>query len=768
MSLKSESDTLPKTGVPQLVSLWQHQLKATELALKQRDFGLLFEMGTGKTLSVINILRHRFAQYKKILRTLIISPPITLENWKREWERGSKVGDKVAIAYGHKKKRLETIGSKPILITNYESLIMPEFFQKLWDWAPEVIVYDECFAEGTLVDTPTGPLPIETLNEGDLVLNCLGIAKIKRRVSKSVFSYALISFNGIEVRCSLNHKWLTPFGWKATEDLKVGDEIISTKKAVQILQEGLGTKKEKVHLLFSTLLSEVDARQYRCGGQNRDQTFGTALSMGEEKDANRQPNVEDDDPKKSLRSPPQNRAQTEGSWRKWYRHDSGGKRDFSFPWQALAVEFWDIFRRTTKRIPERLQSRLWFARKKDSNRGGRIFSQRHSQEETRFEKRKEVEAIRVVNISFHQQGGLGEPLQFWDLEIEGHPSFSVGGVLVHNCQRIKDYRSKRTKAAVKLSTTALHRYILTGTPILNSPVDIFTQFQALDCGETFGNNFYAFRNRYLYDANAHMPRDRHFPNWKIRPGALEEINELIYKKAMRVTKEECLDLPPLVKETVYVELSAEQRRAYEEMKKDFITYIKDKACVATIALTKALKLMQITTGFVAIDEVTKVDLDNSPRISALKELLEALTPDHKVIVWAVFKHNYEAIRKVCSSLRIQYVEVHGEISSAKKFEAVDTFNNDPSCRVFIGHPGSGGIGISLISSDYSVYFSRNFSLENDIQSESRNHRGGSEKHKKITRIDIVAKDTIDEAITKALASKLDISDKVLRDLSLEL
>lgn len=462
----------------ELKPLWAHQKNAVERALGCRDFAILAEMGTGKTLTVITILRHLYEKYGRVLRTLVVTPPITLQNWKREWESGSKVGDRVRIAHGPRAKRLEAIEGGEIVLTNYESLIMPDVFKKLERWVPEVIVYDES-------------------------------------------------------------------------------------------------------------------------------------------------------------------------------------------------------------------------------------------------------------------------------------------------SRIKDYKSKRTKAALKLSMLARHRYILTGTPILNSPVDIFTQFKAMDLGETFGENFFTFRARYLYDANSGMPQSKYFPNWKIRPGALEEINKKIYTKAVRVTKAECLDLPPLVKKTLYVDLTPEQEKAYLEMKKEFITYIQDQACVATIALTKAQKLMQIVTGFAQVND-KPVPLSAKPRLDVLKDLLTELTPEHKVIVWAVYKQNYLVISNICKALGIEYVEIHGEIPDKEKFAAVDKFNLDPKIRVLIGHPGSGGIGINLTASDYSIYFSRGFSLEHDLQSEARNHRGGSEIHERITRIDIVAQGTIDEAITKALANKQTISETVLRALAQEI
>ena len=335
----------------------------------------------------------------------------------------------------------------------------------------------------------------------------------------------------------------------------------------------------------------------------------------------------------------------------------------------------------------------------------------------------------------------------------------------HKCKSIKTRRSKLTAL---LANEAWYKFLLSGTPVLNSPLDLFQQFKIMDGGATFGKNFYAFRAKYFYDKNALMPRDRYFPNWQVREGALDAINREISKKSMRVKKSECLDLPPLVKQSVFVELSPEQQRLYKQMKNDFITYINSQACVAQIALTKALRLQQIVSGFAVVEgeegERQNIIIKNNPRASALEELLSEIAPYHKVIVWCVFKQNYTTAREICEGLKLEYVECHGDIPTKKKFENVDRFNNEKDCRVFIGHPGSGGIGINLTSASYCIFYSRNFSLENDLQAEARNHRGGSEIHDKITRIDIVAKDTIDEAVLQRLHSKVEISERVLRDI----
>lgn len=352
-------------------------------------------------------------------------------------------------------------------------------------------------------------------------------------------------------------------------------------------------------------------------------------------------------------------------------------------------------------------------------------------------------------------------------------TWGIEALVLDESHKCKNPTSKRTKRAKILSQKAAYRYILSGTAVLNTPLDIFPQFQIL-CGGFptedgyLIRNYFEFRARYMFDKNQGMPKDKYFPDWRIKPGSLDEINRIIHQHGMRIKKEECLDLPPLVKQQIMVPLSPDQAKHYKEMKNDFITFLGDRACVAELAITKALRLQQIVSGYVALDDKSIKKMENTPRQEALKELLEELTPDHKVLVWAVFKENYEQIKSVCGQLGVSFVEVHGGVSDLNKRRAVDGFNSDPSIRVFIGHPGSGGIGINLISASYAIFFSRNFSLEQDLQAEARNYRGGSEIHEKITRIDLVAPDTIDELILKRLSLKIQISEAVLKDLASEL
>lgn len=347
-------------------------------------------------------------------------------------------------------------------------------------------------------------------------------------------------------------------------------------------------------------------------------------------------------------------------------------------------------------------------------------------------------------------------------------------VVLDESHYVKDHTSKRTKAMFKLvdgeydkrrktytRPRVPHRYIMSGTPILNSMKDIWAQYRVLDGGEALGYSYFTFQTRYFFDANAGWKgKQNYFPDWKPLPGAAEQINGLIYQKAVRVTKKECLDLPPLVKKQIFVGMTEEQARLYKEMKKDFVTYIGDKACVADMAMIKAMRLQQIASGYVKLEDGTEIELGNTPRMDALRELLQEITPNHKVLVWAHFKANYRQIRKVCDELKIKYVEVHGD-AKEKRQEAIDRFCTDDSVRVFIGNAGSGGIGINLVVASYSIIFSRDFSLAHDEQARSRNHRSGAEIHEKITQIDLVVPGTIDETVLEALNNKTQIAEAVL-------
>lgn len=343
-------------------------------------------------------------------------------------------------------------------------------------------------------------------------------------------------------------------------------------------------------------------------------------------------------------------------------------------------------------------------------------------------------------------------------------------------QRVKSASAKRTKRVLALSQNIPFKYLLSGTPVLNSPMDLFSQYQIMLGGFPYYhyefqkkteekrliNNFYFFRNKFFYDKNAGMPKHVHFPQWVLKPTSVEEINRTVNETSIHVKKKDCLDLPPFIRTRRDVEMTPEQQKCYDEMMQDFITFIDDKACVASLALTKALRLMQIVSGFMTLEDGRIHGFHKNKRQEALYDLLEELTPEHKVIVWSVWKENYQAIRNVCNDLKLRYAELHGGITQPDKVKEIDRFNNDPEFRVLIANQSAGGVGVNLIASDTSIYYSRDYRLESDVQSEARNYRAGSEIHPTVTRIDLVTPNSIDEIVLKRLEGKMAMGEELLK------
>lgn len=388
-----------------------------------------------------------------------------------------------------------------------------------------------------------------------------------------------------------------------------------------------------------------------------------------------------------------------------------------------------------------------------------------------FLKNKDARVI-ITNYESLQMKDLFEEFKKWQPE----------AMVCDESHKLKSTTSKRSKLMHELSNPVFFKragsnplkYILTGTAILNTPMDIFQQFKILDGGETFGLNEWAFRAKYFVDRNARMPSHIRFPKWEPKNlkqdnfDAKAEINLKIYTKAYRKTKDECLDLPPHLRVEIPVAMSVEQIRLYKEMKNDFITYYQKNPVVAPLALTKLGRLMEICSGFVTIEKETgreKIALKDNPKLDALRELLFDIMedPKAKVIIWTVYTETYKMIKDVCDEQNLVAVEVHGGVSAAQKRLNVDSFNEDPNVRVFIGHPGSGGIGINLVVAGCDITFSRSYSLADHLQAESRNHRGGAKEagHEKITHYDLTMNDSVDQLATKVLANKEDMSEKVL-------
>jgi SNF2 family DNA or RNA helicase len=365
------------------------------------------------------------------------------------------------------------------------------------------------------------------------------------------------------------------------------------------------------------------------------------------------------------------------------------------------------------------------------------------------------EGILVLNPEcFDSDGVVGAILKF-----------SPELVIIDEAHRFKSHVSKRLKKLLSVTDRAGFRAILTGTPILNSYLDLWAPFRILDKGQTFGTNPFVFREQYFQDKNlAWKGKPKYFPLWVPKPGIEAHISKLIETKSSRITKEECLDLPPLIFEKRYVQMSAEQLRTYKQMEEQLVAEVREGLCAATNALAKVMRLLQILSGHLPVlneeqsDAIVKSFKEN-PRLDSLKDILIDVVEEQKAIIWCTFTENYKQVRELLDSLKVPFAELTS--ATKNRQEEIDRFQTDETCRVMLSNPQAGGVGVNLTAASIAIYYSRSYSLGDRLQSEARCHRGGSEKYSKITIIDLVCKDTLDEDVLSALLRKENFSDNVL-------
>jgi SNF2 family DNA or RNA helicase len=322
---------------------------------------------------------------------------------------------------------------------------------------------------------------------------------------------------------------------------------------------------------------------------------------------------------------------------------------------------------------------------------------------------------------------------------------------------IKTHTAKRTKAIVKIGKEAKYRRIATGSPVTKSPLDLYSQCEFL--GENCLNysSYFAFQARYAVLVERKMPT--HTFKQVVGYRHLDELKDKLDRFAFRVTKDECLDLPDKIYLRRDVELTPEQKKAYEQMKLMALAVL-DQGLVSTNnALTQLMRLHQIVCGYVKLDDGQEIALPNN-RISELMDLLSE--SNGKVIIWANYRRNIEEIKL---AIQKEYgmtsvATYYGDTPTDERQEIVDKFSDPNSeLRFFVGNPTTGGYGLTLVSSHTVVYYSNSFDLEKRLQSEDRAHRIGQTE--KVTYIDLIATKTVDEHIVKALRNKIDIASAVL-------
>lgn len=336
-------------------------------------------------------------------------------------------------------------------------------------------------------------------------------------------------------------------------------------------------------------------------------------------------------------------------------------------------------------------------------------------------------------------------------------------MIVDESTIIKTPKAKQTKAAIYLGSLCHYRRVLTGTPITQGPLDFFSQCKFLGRNTIPYGSFTAFRNNFAKQRQVVLNSGKRF-NQIVGYQNLEQLSEMVRPFSDRILKSECLDLPQKLYTTRSVALTAEQAKLYQSMRDLYIAQLEDETqtrgiITATNALTLMMKLQQIATGFIK-DEEGQIHQIHNNRLEALGDVVSNFTG--KAIIWCSFIQNIEA---VVGFLKENYgeqsvVSYYGETSREERAQAIQKFQDDSNCRFFVSNK-TGAEGITLTAAEYTIYYSNTYSLHTRLQSEDRNHRIGQTKN--VLYTDFYCPNTVDEVILKALKSKADLAETILKD-----
>lgn len=353
--------------------------------------------------------------------------------------------------------------------------------------------------------------------------------------------------------------------------------------------------------------------------------------------------------------------------------------------------------------------------------------------------------LNIVVINYEYTYAFEPILERWKPDI----------VICDESHRIKGVSTNQTKSITKIGKLCNYRMCLTGTPLTNNILDFFAQFRYMDTS-VFGLNYYSYKNKYTITG---MFGEYLRPNM----ATFEEFKKKVNSISFRRTKEQCLTLPEFTDVKIPIDISC--KKMYTELEREYITWLSETEFISVEnALTKTLKLRQLTSGFyydVSENGDKSAVWVDTAKVDACLELIEQLIEEgQKVLVFAEFQAEIEKIKELCDKAGISAEMYYGKTPDKKRFEIVDRFQNG-DLQVFIGQIESAGISITLTASSNMIFLSTGYKYGVYDQARARIHRKGQVN--KCTYYHLIATNTIDEKIMKALRKKEALAESVIDD-----
>jgi SNF2 family DNA or RNA helicase len=339
-------------------------------------------------------------------------------------------------------------------------------------------------------------------------------------------------------------------------------------------------------------------------------------------------------------------------------------------------------------------------------------------------------------------------------------------VILDESSYIKGPTAERTKWITELSAVARYRMILTGTPVSQGVVDLFSQFMFLDKRIIGRPSFYAFTKDFVvYHKNK--------PGMVIGAKNLKDLSARLAPFAYQVTKAECLNLPGKKRDVKWFDLTEEQKEAYEQVKSEFeqaaleiwneeeATEMKGRKKMVMNPAMMERRIerrvaIEIFRMFSRLQQVTCGFLDGEPlkcnRLDALEAAVLDIPDTEKVIVWTKYRKTFDDIVAKLQQLG-EVASFHGGLNEKARSAALAKFRS--SARFLVATTQCGGHGLTLNESSNVIFYANEFKYSTRAQAEDRCHRIGQERM--VTYTDIAATKSIDARILDALQEKKNVA-----------
>jgi len=328
-------------------------------------------------------------------------------------------------------------------------------------------------------------------------------------------------------------------------------------------------------------------------------------------------------------------------------------------------------------------------------------------------------------------------------EIKNDGRFDL--VIVDEANAYKTSTTKRWKTLKSIIGPQTHLWMMTGTPASQSPADAFGLAKLVN-PDGVPMFFTGWRDAVMNKITMYK--------WAPRPDAKDKVFNAL-QPAIRYSKDQCLDLPPVMTLTREVPLTPQQTKYYNLLKEQMLVQAAGETITAVNAAASLSKLLQISCGAAYTDAKEVVEFDSAPRLGVLEEILEET--QRKVIIFALFRSTIDTIQAHLSSKGIANECIHGGVTANKRADIIHRFQTDAEPRVLVMQPQATAHGITLTAADTVVFYGPLMSVEQYIQAIARADRKGQSSDK-VTVIHIQGS-PVEKKMFKALSAK--VSDNTL-------